>query len=186
QHEQSVLLDAPVAQENFALSIKRVRIASFAGGLETSFQFALYDSFGAAGIFNDLIRKDVAKVYAGREWRIFRLRLHGKITVDLAVCDTRGNLGKLQHVGLISERRTQLVQKKPVSQRYFGHLCVSVEGLRAANVGAKIYTCKTRDQLSVLFVKREIAVLDADYTNFRSNGQSWLSSRRLILNGDLR
>ena len=116
QHEQSVLLNSAFAEEDFAFSGKRFRIASFPRRFESSFQLALYHSFRATGISDNLIREHMVEVYAGSEWRIFRLWLDGKIAADLTFRDARGKVGKLKHVGLIAERRMQFVQKKTLAQ----------------------------------------------------------------------
>ena len=60
-------------------------------------------------MFDNLIREHVMKIHVGRERRTFRLWLYGKIAVHLAVCDARGNFGKLEHVWLVTKRRTELI-----------------------------------------------------------------------------
>src|SRR5262249_18716739 len=73
QHEQSVLFNSPFAEEDFAFSGQRIRIASFSRGLKRSFQFALHHSFRAARISDNLIGEHIVEVYTGGEWRIFGL-----------------------------------------------------------------------------------------------------------------
>ena len=110
------MLNSAFAEEDFTFSGQRVGIASFARRLKGSFQLALHHSFRATGISDYLIREHIVEIYAGGEWRVFRLWLHGEIPVDLALRDARGNSGKLKHVGFVAERRTQLVQKEAVAQ----------------------------------------------------------------------
>ena len=54
--------------------------------------------------------------------------------------------------------------------------CISPECQFVTEVGAKIYTCKTRNEPPRLIQKSEIAVFHAHSTNLRSNGQFWLAS----------
>src|SRR3954447_26192793 len=122
------------------------------------------------------------KVYARSEWRIFRLWLHRKITVHLALRDPSRNFRQLEDIGLVPNRRVELVQEKAVLQRNSGHLCISPERLSATDVGSKIHTHKTCNELSSLVQKSEIAVLNGYASNFRSDGQFWFAYEGFILN----
>src|SRR6266508_2759690 len=147
------------------------------GSLETSLQLPLDHSFGAAGVFDNLIGKHIAKLHARGKWRILCFRLHGKIAIDLAVCGVRRNLGKLQHVRLVAQLVVQLFQKKVVPQRNSRHLGVAVKRQRAADVGTKIHAIKAREQRASLIEKTEIAIFNTHASNFRSHCQSWFLAR---------
>src|SRR6266487_3787018 len=80
----------------------------------------------------------------------------------------------------------QLFQKKAVPQRNFSHLSVAAKRQRAANTTLKIHPTKAREQCAGLIEKTEIAILNADSSNFRSHCQTRFLSRRFTVNGDLR
>src|SRR5262249_24107406 len=150
-----------ITQENFTTANERTRICSFPGSLETALQLTRHDSLGATGVFDDLVRKHIMKLYARSEWRILRFWLHGEVAFDLAVCCAGRNFRKLQHVGFVPERRPKLLQKKTVLQRNSRHLRIAVQCRRAADVGTKIETLKAREQLAGPIQKTKTAVLDA-------------------------
>jgi hypothetical protein len=57
-------LNAPITQENLPLANERVRVGSFPGSLQTSFQFAFHHSLGTAGVFDNLVGEHIPKLYA--------------------------------------------------------------------------------------------------------------------------
>src|SRR5262249_41587564 len=65
-------------------------------------------------------------------------------------------------------------------------LSVAVKRQRAADIGTKIYPTKAREQPADLIEKPEIAVLNADSSNFRSHRQSRFFSGRFTVEEDLR
>ena len=180
-HQQAVLLDSPVAQGNLALTNERLRIGRFAGSLEIALQFALHDSLRSACVCDNLVGQHIAKLYARGKRRILRFRLHRKIAVDLTVAGARGNLGKLQHVRLVTQWGAQLLQKKTVLQGNSRHLRIAVKRQRAADAGAKVYSIKTRKQPACVIEKTEIAILNTDASNLRRHRQSRFLHRRWLV-----
>src|SRR5437763_13425799 len=111
--------------------------------------------------------------------------LHRDVAADLTVCSAGRNLGKFQHVGLLPKRGTQLFEKKKVSQRNPCYHCIAAKRRRAANVGTKIHSGKAREQSTRSIEKTEIAILNANPSNFRSHCQSrCLCPRRPRSTGD--
>src|SRR5713101_3363414 len=114
--QQTVLLELAVTQRNLASAGERISIVRFSCGFEASFEFTLHHAFGAAGFGNNLIGLDVLKRHTYRERRVFRLRLHREMAADVAAAGMRRDFRKVQFFWIITKRRFQSLEEKPIAQ----------------------------------------------------------------------
>src|ERR1700730_8093300 len=115
--EQIVLSQLTVMQNNFTGAAQRIRVGCFSIRFETSFEPPLKDTGRTASFGNQLMGLNIAEFHRTITRRSGRLWLNRELARNIAAADVRRNLSEVKAIIIVSDRRLQLLKKKPIAKR---------------------------------------------------------------------